>query len=101
MIRSERLCPRGPVGGQALAYLGNSLSLSLLGQRPALQDNSPGQKVRKSLLGRQSHGCICPLLGRLSLWAELMQYGGKDQGQCQAKGMRQPLGQGERVVHAL
>src|SRR3982074_1889596 len=101
MIRSERPCSRGLVGGPSPPDKGNSLSLSLLTQHPALQDSSPRQKVWKSLIGRESYSCICQLLDRWSLPAELMKYSGKDQGQRQAQGMRQAPGQGERIVRAL
>ena len=43
------VCSRGPVGGQTLAYLLPipSFSLSLLGQRPALYDDSSRQPEGK------------------------------------------------------
>src|SRR5713226_6653618 len=99
---SEQLCPRGSIGGQPLAYLGNAFfCLSLLGQHPALQDSPHCQPERKSLLGTEGNGCFCPLLGRLVLSTELMERGRKVESKSQAKRVRQLPGEGQHIVIPL
>ena len=62
---AEQLCPCGLVGSQALADLGNPFfSLSLLGQRPALQDSPLPTRLRKSVLVREGDQLPLPALGQ-------------------------------------
>src|SRR5437867_3653475 len=97
-MRAEQLCSRGPRSGHTLARLRNPLlPLALLGQRPTPQDSPQRQPGWKLLLGRQGQSSLRPLLARLSVPTNLMQHGSKAQGKRQAEGVRQLLGQGERV----
>src|SRR5262245_12802440 len=96
------LCPRGSVRNDALAYLGRAfLPLSLLDQRPAAQDHAMGRQEGKLLLAREGKGCLCPLLGRLRLSAELMERGSPAENQGQTVGVRQARGQSECSLTAL
>ena len=52
----------------------------------------------KPLLARERDRCLCPLSDCVPLPAELMEPGRKDQGNSQAVGVRQLLGQGERLA---
>src|SRR5262249_43751644 len=101
-MRPLYLCPFGPPGGHALAYLRNSLlCLSLLGQHPTPVESSPRHPLFKSPFNRECNGCLCPLLGQLLLPAELMKPGGKVQRSSQAEGVRELLGQRESLVAPL
>src|SRR5882762_9648511 len=98
-ICSVHLCPRRPVGSQALAYLNYPWNaLSLLGQRPPPVHRSCRQKKREPLLPCEGYGCLCPRLGRLPLPPELMDPGGKGEGIRQAERMREILGQGQCLL---
>src|SRR5713226_3032049 len=80
-----QFCPCCSVSSQALVYLGNSLlSLSLPNQRPAPKDSPMRQPVGKSLLSTEGNRSLGPLLGRLSLPAELVEHGSEAQGKSQA-----------------
>src|SRR5215813_2668378 len=73
--------PRGQVGSQAPAYLYYPLhSLSLLHQRPTLQDSPPRRPEWKPLLGREDNSRLCLLSGYLRLTAKLMELSSHYQG---------------------
>ena len=85
-----------------MAYLGDPLLyLFLFSQCPASTDRAFRQPVGESLLNRERHGCLSTLLGCLTLPAELIEYGSKIQSKSQAKGVRELLSQGERLVAPL
>src|SRR5581483_2843349 len=58
MKGAEKLCPRGPNGGQALMHLYHSFLLFLRGQCPAPLESSQCQQLREPLLGRECNRCF-------------------------------------------
>src|SRR5262249_50000067 len=93
------LCPCGPKSSEPLVELGNSLlPLSLHGQRPTSHGHANRQELWKPLLAGERHTCLCPLLGGVSLPTGVMQHGRIVEGSRQAEGVRQVLGQGDRLV---
>jgi hypothetical protein len=77
------------------------LALSLYGPCPAVQNRSPGQPICEPLLRRQSYRCLCLLMHRQRLAAELMQERRKDQSQTQAIGVRDLLSEGACFLAVL
>ena len=75
--------------------------MSLGSKHPTPYDWRLRHVLCKSLLGRERHQGFGPLVRGLLLPARLMQHGGKVQGHCQTGGVRQGLGQGERLSQAL
>src|SRR5215831_18791749 len=98
-IRSPFLCSCGTPGGQALVELLNPfLRLSLLRQRPAVQESTVCHPGRKSLFLRQADGGFRSLLGRTHLTTELMEKGSKAQDITQTRGVDHVLRQGHRLL---
>jgi len=77
------------------------LILVLFRQCPAPQDSSPRFPLRKSLLTHQRQQCLGSLLGCLPLPAELMEPGVATYGKRQTEGVRQFVGEGERLIAPL
>src|SRR3972149_1729010 len=100
--RRSQLCSRGPVGGDALAYLRNRFFLlSLPGERPAPQDRPPRQEERNPMLRRDRNGCLGPLLGCLPFPTQLVEPGSKHWGEGQAHRLRQLPSQDQCFVDSL
>ena len=99
-IRRPPQCgPHGLQGGAALAHLRHPLfHVSLYGQRPLSYIRSQRQVQRKPLLVRERYGGLRTLLGHWPLPAQVMHQGGIVKSRRQADGVRQLLGQGERLV---
>jgi hypothetical protein len=98
-IRPVQLLPHRLVGGQPLAQPGYLLwALSpLLDQCPVPKNSSHCQPPLKSLLGSEPHERLGALLHHQHVPAGLMERGRPGQGDSQARGVRQLLGQCERL----
>src|SRR5215470_11990596 len=87
------------MGSQALGHLLDTfLHLSLLYQCPATQDNTTRPPLRKPLFRGKADGGFGAFLGDTHLATELMQFRHPTEGDTQAKGMRQLLREGQRLV---
>src|SRR2546426_12127420 len=90
------------MGSQPVTSLGNPcLSLSLLGQCPAVQNSGIRQPGRKPPLGGESNSGLGPLLDYRFLPAELMERGRAGEGNSHAEGMRLFLGESQRLMAPL
>src|SRR5262249_44001959 len=99
IIWQLQLRSRRPPGRYALVHLRNPLrALALLGQHRAPENCSPRFPKWKPLVGCEGNGCSGLLLRCLSFPAQLMEPGSKGEGKSEAKGVRQLLGEGERIV---
>ena len=96
------LAPRGPGGPPGPSASAPSLLPLVPGRRrPTPHDGRLRQVLCKPLLGRERHQGLCPLPVRgLVLPARLMQHVAKSRAGARL-GVRQGLGQGERLSQAL
>src|SRR5262245_39843539 len=102
MVRPPQRCPGGPVRGQPSAYLCNpSVSLTLIGQHAAVDNDSSCQPEGKPLLGREGNERLCLVVSCLPVPAALMELSSEAAGKSQTMGVRQLLGQGKRLLISL
>src|SRR5262245_60119465 len=98
-MRSCQLCPCGTIGSRALRDLLDAfLRLSLVCQRPAVQDSTECHLVGKTLFLRKADEGFGTLLGGTLLAAELMEHGSSLQGIPQTIGVDNVLRQGHRLL---
>src|SRR5262245_8325980 len=98
-IRSPFLCSCGTPGCQALVELLNPfLRLSLLRQRPAVQERTGCHPGWKSLFRGETDSGFRSLLGRTHLPTELMEKGSKAQDITQTRWVDHGLRQGHRLL---
>src|SRR5215471_5430536 len=98
-IRSSYLSSRGTIGCQALGDLLDAcLRLSLMRERPAMQESTTRPPERKPLRRGDADGGFRVLLGGLHLATELMEHGSKAQGETQGKRVSTLLRQGHCFV---
>ena len=101
-IRLAERCPRGAIGGQALADLGNTLlCLSLFGQRQAPQDGPLRQPIGEPSLGSEGPQGFGVCLRDLELAAGLMEVGRPGQRHREAMGVRHTLSPGQHLTTTL
>src|SRR5437867_9179214 len=87
------------MGYQALVHLLDPfLSLSLVRERPAVQDRTIRSPVRETLFRGKTDGGFGTLVGSTHLTAELMEGGSSTQGKTQGKGVCSLLCQGQRLL---
>src|SRR5262245_26397359 len=98
-----QLCSRELHSFHSLTHRGDScLCLPLLRQHPALPHSSPSQPIGKALFMRELHEHLCVRVDDRRLPEEHVDPGASEvQGKCQAKGMRELLGPGERLGYPL
>jgi hypothetical protein len=86
-------------GCQALGYLLDPfLNLSLVCQRPAVQNSTVRHPAQKSLFHGEAHGGFGTLLSDTPLATALMEHGSPAQGKTEAKRVCALLSQGHRLI---
>ena len=96
---TNRVCPRGPQGGDPLVDLGQPhLPLALHGQRPPRRSPSLGPHEWQALLGRECDGGLGLLVHGRHVPAQLREEGRPTPRTRQTKGTRQRVCQRQGLV---